>query len=80
MPQINLDDDEDEEEKDTDQDAGQQEPATTDADNETQDIIQKPEPDSPPRLPDTFYYDAEQIHAKPITTNEKIFPENTLSM
>ncbi|CAF4618885.1 unnamed protein product [Rotaria sp. Silwood1] len=63
-----------------DQQDTQQEQTTTVNDNENQDIIEKPERDSPPRLPDTFYYDAEKIHAKPLTTNEKIFPENTLSM
>ena len=44
------------------------------------DIIEKPEHDSPPRLPDDFYYDAEKVHAKPFTTDQKIFPENTLSL
>jgi len=50
----------------------------TDTDN--QDIIQKPEPDSPPRLPDTFYYEADKIQAKPLTTDDKTYPENTLSL
>ncbi|UJR37290.1 hypothetical protein I4U23_029999 [Adineta vaga] len=63
-----------------DQDEGQEEVNTTNTDNENQDIIEKPQPDSPPRLPDTFYYDAEEIQAKPLTTDEKTFPQNTLSM
>lgn len=35
---------------------------------------------SRPRLSDDFYYEAEKIHAKPLTTDEKEFPENTLSL
>ena len=51
-----------------------------DAEREEEEIIQKPGPDSPPRLADSFYYEAEQIHAKPITTNDTLFPHNTLSL
>ncbi|CAF0758116.1 unnamed protein product [Rotaria sordida] len=58
----------------------QPEQITTVTDNENQDIVEKPEHESPPRLPDTFYYDAEKIHAKPLTTNEATFPQNTLTM
>ena len=54
--------------------------ATTVSDSENQDIIQKPSRENPPRLLDTFYYDAEKILAKPLTTNEKVLPLNTLSM
>ncbi|CAF3878718.1 unnamed protein product [Adineta steineri] len=68
--------DNDEENKDTEQDEGQEDLNN----NDSQDIIQKPEADSPPRLPDTFYYEAEEIHAKPVSTDEKVFPQNTLSM
>jgi hypothetical protein len=80
LPEINQEDNEDDDEEEKETGQAEQEPTTTDNDNENQEIIQKPEPNSPPRLPDTFYYDAEQIHAKPLTTNEKIFPGNTLSM
>jgi hypothetical protein len=66
-------------EKDTDE-TDQPEPITTDADYESQDIIEKPDGNSPPRLADDFYYEAEKIHAKPLTTNGKTFPENTLSL
>ncbi|CAF4436349.1 unnamed protein product, partial [Adineta steineri] len=68
--------DNDEENKDTEQDEGQEDLNN----NDSQDIIQKPEADSPPRLPDTFYYEAEEIHAKPVSTDEKVFSQNTLSM
>lgn len=58
----------------------QPEPVTTDTFNEDESIIEKPDHDSPPRLPDDFYYEAEKIHAKPLTTDEKNFPGNTLSL
>ena len=64
----------------TDQQDSQPEQATTVNASENQDIIQKPSRENPPRLLDTFYYDAEKILAKPLTTNEKMFPLNTLSM
>ena len=47
---------------------------------EEEEIIQKPGPDSPPRLADSFYYETEKIHSKPITTDETLFPNNTLSL
>lgn len=72
------------EEKDTneaDEQEAEEEPITTDTDNiEVDDILGKPDHDSPRRLPDDFYYDAERIHAKPLTTDASIFPENTLSI
>ncbi|CAM4893268.1 unnamed protein product [Rotaria socialis] len=58
----------------------QQEETTEVTDNDDDDVILKLDPNGPPRLPDTFYYDPERITAKPISTNGKIFPENTLSM
>jgi hypothetical protein len=70
---------EEEEEEDAIQ-TNQPEPITTDIDNETQDIIEKSDRDSPPRLPDDFYYDANKIHAKPLTTDERTYPENTLTL
>jgi hypothetical protein len=79
----NEEQDEEEEGKDTiqtDQQEAQQELIKADTDNENQDIIEKPDRESPPRLPDNFYYEAEKIHAKPLTTNKNTFPENTLSM
>jgi hypothetical protein len=56
------------------------EPITTETDNTDEDIIQKPDPEGPPRLPDDFYYEAEKVHAKPLTTNKNTFPDNTLSL
>ena len=47
---------------------------------ESDDILQKPDRASPPRLPADFYYEPEKVQAKPTTTDEKIFPMNTLSM
>jgi len=64
----------------TDQKETQPEPIITDTDNENQDIIEKSDRDAPPRLPDDFYYDANKIHAKPLTTDERTYPENTLTM
>ncbi|CAF4121599.1 unnamed protein product, partial [Rotaria magnacalcarata] len=58
----------------------QQEETTEVTDNDGEDVILKLDPNGPPRLPDTFYYDPERITARPISTNHKIFPENTLSM
>ncbi|CAF1167075.1 unnamed protein product, partial [Adineta ricciae] len=80
-----IDNDEGEENEDnnqTDREEGQHEahPTKTDNENEDKDTVEKPEPESPPRLPENFYYNAEEIHAKPITTDEKNFPQNTLSM
>lgn len=47
---------------------------------ESDDILQKPDRAGPPRLPADFYYEPEKVQAKPTTTDEKIFPMNTLSM
>lgn len=47
---------------------------------ESQELVEKPEKESPPRLPEDFYYEQEKIQAKPITTNDKVFPLNTLAM
>jgi len=77
----NEEQEEEEEDKiQTDQKETQPEPITTDTDNENQDIIEKSDRDAPPRLPDDFYYDANKIHAKPLTTDERTYPENTLTM
>jgi len=55
--------------------------ATDETDNTTEgDIIEKSEQDSPPRLPVDFYYEPEKVQSKPLTTDEKTFPQNTLSM
>lgn len=86
IPTGNDDDEEDDDNADQ-QDAPQADQAegrhgdhTTDGDADDQNTVEKPEPESPPRLPDTFYYDADEINAKAISTNEKTFPQNTLSL
>lgn len=57
-----------------------QEAEITELIDDDESIIGKPDHESPPRLPDDFYYNAERIHAKPLTTDEETFPENTLSL
>lgn len=83
LPSIDNDEGEENEDKNqTDRKDGQHEvhPTKTDNENEEENTVEKPEPESPPRLPENFYYNAEEINAKPITTDEKTFPQNTLSM
>lgn len=56
-------------------------PTTTETEEiDSEAIIQKNEKEAAPRLPEDFYYSAEKINAKPTTTNDQIFPLNTLSM
>jgi hypothetical protein len=56
-------------------------PANTDSNqHELNEMVQKSENEHQPRLPVDFYYDSEHVHAKPTTTNESIFPSNTLLM
>ena len=81
-----IDNDEGEENEDNNQTDRQENhqhevhPTKTDNEDEDKNTVEKPEPESPPRLPENFYYNAEEIHAKPITTDEKNLPQNTLSM
>ena len=90
LTKLELPSTEDDDEEQTEEDQAdptrqaENEEAAPDADAEEEiesdDILLKPDRASPPRLPENFYYEPEKVQAKPTTTDETIFPMNTLSM
>ena len=86
LPTVSLPTIENDEEQDEEQDEeesgrkAEHHPPTTVTEQQSDFLLEKSEEDLAPRIPDSFYYDEEKIHAKPITKDERSFPINTLSM